>query len=65
VAEVLSSRVWAACNIAIAGAQRRSGNQTAVEEVMACGGAAEIAEDEILGHAVVKLSHEWLLLKEN
>ena len=31
---------------------------------MACGGGAEIAEDEVLGHAVVKLSHEELLVKE-
>ena len=31
---------------------------------MACGGGAEIAEDEVLGHAVVKLSHEKLLVKE-
>jgi hypothetical protein len=31
---------------------------------MACGGGAEIAEDEVLSHAVVKLSHEKLLVKE-
>jgi hypothetical protein len=36
----------------------------AIEEVIACGGGAEIAEDEVLSHAVVKLSHEKLLVKE-
>jgi hypothetical protein len=31
---------------------------------MACGGGAEVAEDEVLGHAVVKWSPEALLVKE-
>jgi hypothetical protein len=36
----------------------------AVEEIMPGGGGAEIAEGEVLGPAVVKLSHGLLLVKE-
>ena len=32
-------------------ASKESSELAAVEEVMACGGGAEIAEDEVLGHA--------------
>jgi hypothetical protein len=34
------------------------GELAAVEEARACGGGAEIAEAEVLGHAVVKLSRD-------
>jgi hypothetical protein len=43
-------------------ASEEVGELAAVEEVVACGGGAEVAEDEVLGHAVVKLSHEELLV---
>ena len=45
-------------------ASEEGGELAAVEEIMACGGGTEIAEDEVLGHAVVKLSQEWLLVRE-
>jgi hypothetical protein len=45
-------------------ASEEGGELAAVEEIMAGGGRAEIAEDEILGPAVMTLSHEKLLVKE-
>jgi hypothetical protein len=45
-------------------ASKEGGELAAVEEVIACGGGAEIAEEEVLGHAVVKLSYGLLLVKE-
>ena len=41
-------------------ASEEGGERAAVEEGIACGGGAEIAEDEVLGPAVVKLSQVWL-----
>ena len=43
---------------------KESGELATGEEVVACGAGAEIAKDEVLGHAVVKLSPEKLLVKE-
>jgi hypothetical protein len=45
-------------------ASKGGGELASVEEIIACGGGADVAEDEILGHAVVKLSPEKLLVKE-
>jgi hypothetical protein len=55
-AELVQIRGWAACILAFDRAQRLGGELAAVEEAIACGGGAEIAENEVLGHAVVKLS---------
>jgi hypothetical protein len=43
-------------------ASEEGGELASVEEIVACGGVAEVAEDEVLGPAVVKLSHEELLV---
>jgi hypothetical protein len=45
-------------------ASKESGELAAAAEVVACGGGADIAEHEVLGHAAVKLSPEELLVKE-
>ena len=58
------SRGRAACIKAIAGPRKLDSKLAEGEEVIACGGRAEIAEDEVLGHEVVKLSHGLLLVKE-
>jgi len=43
---------------------RRARKTSAGKGVIASRGGAEVAEDEIFGHAVVQLSHENLLVKE-
>jgi hypothetical protein len=45
-------------------ASEEGGELAAVEKIVTCGGGAEVAEDEVLGHAVVRLSHEELAVKE-
>jgi hypothetical protein len=45
-------------------ASEEGGELAAVGEVMACGGGAEVAGGEVLGHAVVKWSQGLLLVKE-
>jgi hypothetical protein len=45
-------------------ASKEGSERAVVEEVMGCGGGAEIVEDEVLSHAVAKLSPEALLVKE-
>jgi hypothetical protein len=45
-------------------ASEEGGELAVVGEIVTCGGGAEIAEDEVLGRAVVKLSQEALLVKE-
>jgi uncharacterized glyoxalase superfamily protein PhnB len=46
------------------GAPKEGGELATVEQVITSGARAEVAEHEILSHAVMKLSHEDLLVKE-